>query len=72
MKKQNTLRRLLALLCCTAMLLPCVPATLAAGGALLEEGFESYADYGELSTTWKKHKNTKEEEIKISKDKAFS
>jgi len=72
MKKQNTLRRLLALLCCTAMLLPCVPATLAAGTAFVDEGFESFADDAALAATWKKGQSKQVDTPKLGKDKAFS
>ena len=59
MKRRHTMSRLLSLLCCVAMLLPCVPATLAAGpgdGTLMED-FESYKDRDELKTVWKQMGN---------------
>jgi len=54
MKKQRILRRMLALLCCTAMLLPCVPASLAAGDVFVDESFERFSDDAALAAVWKK------------------
>ena len=72
MKKRVTLHRLLALLCCMAMLLPCVPATLAAESVFLDVDFESYADDAALLEGWVKGGNTEVNQPKLSTDRAFS
>ncbi|MBQ9974270.1 MAG: S-layer homology domain-containing protein [Oscillospiraceae bacterium] len=58
MKLPQTLRRALALLCCAAMLLPCLPAALAAGDGTAEFDFEGYTSQGELEAVWTQTGNT--------------
>jgi len=72
MNKRNTLRRVLALLCCVAMLLPCVPATLAAEDASLNEDFESYTDQTSLQEVWTQHGNTEISLPQLSTEQVFS
>jgi len=72
MNKRNTLRRMLALLCCMAMLLPCVPATLAADEALFSTDFESFASDDELGAAWKKGGTTTIGKPVLSTDMAHS
>jgi len=72
MNKRNTLRRMLALLCCMAMLLPCVPAAVAAEDSTLYfDDFESYADDAAVAASWKKGGKTTVNTPKLG-DKAFS
>jgi len=72
MKKQNALRRLLAVLCCTAMLLPCVPATLAAGTVFLDENFDGYANQSALEAVWDKKGTGTTSAMELRSDKAAS
>ena len=72
MKKRNTLRRLLAMLCCTAMLLPCVPATLAAGDVFVDDNFEGYSDETALTAVWKKGQSKQVDKPQLGTEKAFS
>jgi len=72
MNKRNSLRRMLALLCCMAMLLPCVPAAVAAENVFLSVDFESYADDAALLENWVKGGNTEVNQPRLSTDRAFS
>ncbi len=72
MKKRNALRRLLAMLCCTAMLLPCVPAALAAETVFIDENFDSYSSASSLTAVWKRKGNTATGTVEPSTDRAVS
>jgi len=72
MKKRNALRRVLAVLCCTAMLLPCVPAALAAETVFIDDNFDSYSGQSAMDSVWKRQGNATTGTVELSSDKAFS
>ena len=69
MNMRNSMRRLLCLLCCAAMLLPCVPA-VAAEETLIDDGFESYADQAALTAVWTKQGTTVAGRPELSTERA--